>query len=562
MVEHDIGLAELQQARILRYEEASDGHDRRHEHLAGSFGPMTPSESKSTTPFDSKATSARNSSDDLSLAGAASIQHPVQLPTEAMFQARPPQLKNMTAEILFVMTCALSQILFSFLLGNVATLQDVIIEKLNIPHSQSPWLIGSYALANGLSVIVSGPVADLTKPKYLICGAFAWLTAWSVVGCFSLTNKYLFFVVRACQGMAVGVLLTSTLCICGRIYKPGLRKTRIFSAMASGAPLGFWLGCISSSTLATADIRYIYVLDAAISACCLAAALYAIPAVDSDTVVNAPFDYLGSIFAVTGCSLLVAGLTQGPSVSWAGYAIALVVLGLAFVVVFFFIETRAKRPIMPPMVWKAPSFTPLAIAYFIGFGGFMAWQWYMVQFFLHIQHASPVTTALYLLPNPILGVLAAYAVSIILHRVPGHYVFFISMVCFGLGPVFFLPQTAGTPYWNLSLVGIALVTLGPDLSFAAASVIITSSTPKSYQGSAASILVTLQNLSAAIITSISDSIGVSVSGRSGASAGTIELHGLRAIWYFNMACAIVAAVIVLLAVRVPKSVEKDHEKEY
>lgn len=554
----DIGLAELQQARILRYEETSDAHDRRTYQTAG-FGSMSPSESKSTTPFDSKATSARNSSDGLPFS-SSSMEQPVQLPTEAMFQARPAQLKNMTAEILFVMTCALSQILFSFLLGNVATLQDVLVDKLNIPHSQSPWLIGSYALANGLSVIVSGPVADLTKPKYLICGAFAWLTAWSVVGCFSLTNKYLFFVVRACQGIAVGVLLTSTLCICGRIYKPGLRKTRIFSAMASGAPLGFWLGCISSSALATADVRYIYVLDAAISACCLAAALYAIPAIDSSTVVNAPFDYLGSVFAVTGCSLLVAGLTQGPSVSWAAYAIAIVVIGVAFIVAFFFIETRAKRPIMPPQVWKAPSFTPLAIAYFVGFGGYMSWQWYMVQFFLHVQHASPVTTALYILPNPIIGVLAAYIVSIILHRVPGHYVFFISMVCFGLGPVFFLPQTAGTPYWNLSLVGISLVTLGPDLSFAAASVIITSSTPKSYQGSAASILVTLQNLSAAIMTSISDSIGVKVTDGSGST--TIDLSGLRAIWYFNMACAIVAAAIVLIAVRVPKSIEKDHEKEY
>ena len=39
----DIGLAELQQARILRYEETSDAHDRRTYQTAG-FGPMSPSE--------------------------------------------------------------------------------------------------------------------------------------------------------------------------------------------------------------------------------------------------------------------------------------------------------------------------------------------------------------------------------------------------------------------------------------------------------------------------------------------------------------------------------------
>lgn len=58
-----------------------------------------------------------------------------------------------------------------------------------------------------------------------------------------------------------------------------------------------------------------------------------------------------------------------------------------------------------------------------------------------------MTAALYLLPNGIVGVLAAWIVSKTLHIVPGHWILIASMISFGLGPVFFLPQTPNTSYW-------------------------------------------------------------------------------------------------------------------
>jgi hypothetical protein len=129
------------------------------------------------------------------------------------------------------------------------------------------------------------------------------------------------------------------------------------------------------------------------------------------------------------------------------------------------------------------------------------------------------------------------------------------MVCFAMGPVFFLPQTATTSYWALSLPGVALATLGPDMSFAAAAIFITSSVPKSYQGSAGSLLVTVQNLSSAIFTSVGDSLGVKVQQL---PDGDIGLDGIRAIWWFGLACAMAATLITGTMVRIPKAEEKEH----
>jgi hypothetical protein len=83
--------------------------------------------------------------------------------------------------------------------------------------------------------------------------------------------------------------------------------------------------------------------------------------------------------AVVGCALLVAGLTQGPSADWQAYTIVIVVLGLAALVAFFFIEKRVQRPLLPPALWRVPGFLALISSYFLGFGSFMAWQFYAIQ---------------------------------------------------------------------------------------------------------------------------------------------------------------------------------------
>lgn len=166
-----------------------------------------------------------------------------------------------------------------------------------------------------------------------------------------------------------------------------------------------------------------------------------------------------------------------------------------------------------------------------------------------------MTASLYILPNAIVGVLATWIVSKTLHVVPGHWILATSMVCFGLGPVFFLPQHADTSYWALSMPGVALATFGPDLSFAAATIFITSSVPRSYQGSAGSLLITVQNLTLAMMTSISDSIGQKVDRL---PSGEIGLDGLRAIWWFGITLALVGTLITVTMVRIPKAEEKEH----
>ncbi|EMC93791.1 hypothetical protein BAUCODRAFT_210636 [Baudoinia panamericana UAMH 10762] len=479
-------------------------------------------------------------------------------------QGVPPELGSLTKEVIFVLVCSSGQLLFAFFYGDVVVNQQTLKVALGLQNTQLPWLVGSFLVANGLSVVVAGSLADLLAPKRIVLGALVWQALWNLVGAFSVTPSrvVLFFIVRAMQGLSVGVLVSGSMSILGRVYAPGLRKTRVFSAMAAGAPVGFWIGLLQGGAL-SAHLPWIFGTNAMMSVLLCLASLYTIPPMQpvADTPgADVPglrrFDFKGAVCAMAGCVCLLFGLTQGPAVNWAPYTYSLIIVGILLLVLFPYIESKVPRPIIPTRLWKTPGFAPLMAAYFLGFGGFIGpWQFYAIQFFLRFQNKPAIIVALYMLPNAIVGVAATFLVSRLLHLIPGHYIYISAMLAFACGPALFLPQTPSTPYWALSMPGVALATFGPDLSFAAASIFITSNVARSYQGSAGSLLATIQNLSAAIMTSVGDAIGAKVD--LGAD-GEIGLKGIKAAWWFALAAALSGAVITAVSVRIPKEEEKEH----
>ena len=163
------------------------------------------------------------------------------------FQGRPQEFASLFTEIIFVFICSVGQLLFAINLENVAVNQLILLRTLKLPDASLSWLLGSFLVAIGLSVVISGTLADLTSPRKLMVGAFVWLTIWSVVGMYSINRAGLFLAVRSMHGLAVGVLVSASMSILGRTYKPGKRKVQVFSLMAAFSPLGAWFGALQGA---------------------------------------------------------------------------------------------------------------------------------------------------------------------------------------------------------------------------------------------------------------------------------------------------------------------------
>lgn len=129
---------------------------------------------------------------------------------------RPALLPNRMAEILFVMVCSCGQGLFSHLLGNVVVMTVVLTERLHMRTSQMPWQNGAFLLANGLSVTISGSLADIYGARVMIVGSLAWLTIANTLGAILMipsvagSNAIAFCFVRALQGLGIGGMTSSS----------------------------------------------------------------------------------------------------------------------------------------------------------------------------------------------------------------------------------------------------------------------------------------------------------------------------------------------------------------
>lgn len=299
-------------------------------------------------------------------------------PARGLSQGVPPELPNLAAEIVFILVCTAGQFIFALTYGHAYIVQLQLRIALGLPATQTPWLLGSQLLASGLSVIMAGSLADLAPPKPLMVGAFLWSATWQGVsaGAVSPRLKVLFFIARAMQGLSLGIIVSASMSILGRVYKPGVRKTRVFSLMAAGAPFGFWIGCVHGGALAE-QLPWLFGSTAMFLGTLAVAAQLTLPDLspakdshDADAPSLRQFDYAGAALSSIGCGLVLFGLTQGSSAHWNPYTYSLIIVGLLMLVAFAFVERYVARPLVPNGLWKTPGFAALLVAYFLGFGGF------------------------------------------------------------------------------------------------------------------------------------------------------------------------------------------------
>lgn len=113
------------------------------------------------------------------------------------------------------------------------------------------WFPAAYSLTVGTFILPAGRLGDLYGHKKMVILGFLWFALWSLLAGFSVYSSRVFFdCCRAFQGMGPALLLPNSIAILGRAYKPGRRKSMVFSMFGATAPSGFVVGAVFSSLLA------------------------------------------------------------------------------------------------------------------------------------------------------------------------------------------------------------------------------------------------------------------------------------------------------------------------
>jgi predicted MFS family arabinose efflux permease len=97
-------------------------------------------------------------------------------------------------------------------------------------------------------------------------------------------------------------------------------------------------------------------------------------------------------------------------------------------------------------------------------------------------------------------------------------------------------------YWPMTFPLTVLVSIGPDLSFASASLIVSDQVPKKQQGAAGSFVSTVVNYSIGLGLAFGGNIEVAVN-----DGGRDPLRGYRAAWWLGAGFAGLGVLLTLLS---------------
>ncbi|KAG6009926.1 hypothetical protein E4U21_000697 [Claviceps maximensis] len=430
---------------------------------------------------------------------------------------------SLPREAIFVTVICMAQFCTQAAFMSTLVLLGTIGDSFHVTSApRLAWLVAGYSLTVATFILFSGRLGDVFGYKRMLLAGLLWFSLWSLVAGLSVYSNYTLAVFsRVLQGIGPAVCLPNALAIFGAAYPPGHRKAMVFAFFGAIAPIGAIIGTVFASLLALAWWPWALWAMSVWLAVLSLAGRYAIPDLPKRTTPlhhdgwRDWFDTLdlgGALVGVVALVLFNFAWIQAPISGWATPTVLVpLVLGLLMFLAFGYIEFRVSpKPLLPfSAVNTDVAFVLAAVA--CGWATFGIWTLYLVQLLQRIRHLSPLLTSVWFLPVVFSGAGAAFITGKLLGpcRVKPPYVMTMALTAFTTGAILVATVPADQIYWGQTFVSILIMPFGMDMSFPAATLILSDAVPKEHQGVAASLVNTVVNYGIAL--------GVGF-------AGTVEVH--------------------------------------
>ncbi|CAK1366430.1 unnamed protein product [Cercospora beticola] len=468
------------------------------------------------------------------------------------------QQVSLPREILVVGLIALAQFTTQVGLGQTLSILHVIGDDFGITNPGIlAWLIAGYSLTVGTFILFTGRLGDLFGWKKMLVIGYLWFAVWSVIaGLAVYSNHVLFVFARVIQGIGPAICLPNGLALLGGLYGPGKRKNMAFAVFGACAPGGSIVGAVFGGLFVLAWWPWTFWSFGIALLGIAGVAAWAIP----DPQGHKPglnghqlfswaavweLDLLGAVTGILGLLLINFAWNNAPIVGWSNaQCIVTLIVGVLLMPVFSWIETRvARNPLLPIEVFTASNaFVLGCIA--LGWANFGIWIIYLWQILEELRGASPLLASAYLSPVTVAGAVAAVVTGALLHRTRPAVVMMIAMSAFLIGSVLIATLPVRQIYWAQIFVTTLITPFGMDMSFPAATLVVSDSVQKSKQGVAASLVNTIVNYSISLGLGFAGTVEVHVN--NGGKTEADVLHGYRSGLYMGIGLAGLGIALAIL----------------
>lgn len=486
---------------------------------------------------------------------------------------RPPAFPSLASEVLFILSVCLAQMMVEYFVSGFNLLLPEVSMDLNIEPDAQTWPASSFSLVVAGFLLAFGRVTDMVGGKLVYLCGLAWLCVWSIVASQS-RNEVTLNVARAFSGLGPAAFIPSTIALMGKMYRPGPRKNLVFSLYGFSAVAGFMLGFVSAGVISEYTTwRWYFYVGAILCGLSFCAAFLSIPSDYKETAgFGVSMDYWGLTTITSGLILAVYALIDSSRLAngWRSPWIPILfTLGMVLILVGFWGESQPKltqnNPLLPPSMWKVPSFTALLASLVFSFGCLGIFLLYAVYWFTNILRISPLLILAYFVPLGVGGLLLSLLAGALLHRIPATYLIQISTVVLVIPPLLFIYSPVDDSisstklYWAYFFSSMLCATIGIDINFNVANVFISTSLPVSQQGLAGSLIQAVLEIGFALGLAFADIVSIQTTLREPASQG--ELQSFRPayinVFWLEFAFAVAGSAIAAAFVRIGKQDSKD-----
>lgn len=366
------------------------------------------------------------------------------------------------------------------------------------------------------------------------------------------------------QGIGPALLLPNSIAIIGRCYDPGLRQNMVFSLFGATAPSGFLVGAVFASLLSQMA-WWPWAYWVMCFACLLLALLgaFVIPATPPPpsnpeherSSAWQRVDILGSVTGVAALALFNFAWNQGPVVGWpTPYTYIPMIIGIVIFVVFVLIEKRVRHPLIPFGALEIDSLFTLACIS-AGWSSFGIFIYYRCNFLMILRDQTPLFTSAQFVAIAISGLLAAVTTGLMLSHFRASTVMVLSMTAFLTAGIIIAAVPVQQTYWAQTFVAIIILPWGMDMSFPAATIVLSRAMPRRHQGLAASLVNTFVNYSISIGLGFAGTVDSQVN-----DGGKDVPRGYRGAFYMGVGHSSLGVVVALVFCFVERRRWKASEK--
>ncbi|MFF3255508.1 MDR family MFS transporter [Actinacidiphila glaucinigra] len=274
------------------------------------------------------------------------------------------------------------------------------------------WVVTAYTLATAASTPVWGKLGDLYGRKGIFMSSIViFLIGSALSGMAQDMGQLIAF--RAVQGLGAGGLIVGVMAIIGDLIPP--RERGKYQGMMAGVMAVAMIGgpLVGGYITDNWGWRWSFYINLPLGV----VALFMISAVLHlpKKQIKTSIDYLGTVLLTVGITSLVLLTTWGGNqYEWGSPQIlGLLVLGVAALAGFLYVETRVSEPVIPLHIFHSRNFSLISvIGFLVGFVMFGAMT-FLPLFQQIVQGASATNSGLLLLPL----LLSMMVVSLIAGRV-------------------------------------------------------------------------------------------------------------------------------------------------